>query len=107
MRPAGDHDRGYIVRTFLPAVFTCLALASVMGGWLIAAAAAPGAGPAKPPAPATAPLPAASQKPAAAPIDNDAPARHAKRTACLKEAKTKKLVGAHRTAYVKDCMGAS
>ena len=97
------------MRTFLPAVLTCLALASMIGGWLIAAAAAPGAAPAKPPAPATAPLPAAAQKPAAAPapIDNDAPARHTKRTACLKAAKTKKLVGAHRTAYVKECMGAS
>jgi hypothetical protein len=34
----------------------------------------------------------------------DAAEKHAKRTACLKEAKSKKLVGAQKTAYVKDCM---
>ncbi len=95
---------GYIMRAFLPAILACLALASVLSGWLIAAAA--GGNTDKTPAPASAPLTAA-QKPAAAasPIDNDAPARHARRTACLKDAKAKKLVGARRTAYVKDCMG--
>src|ERR1700679_2315619 len=36
--------------------------------------------------------------------DNDAAARHAKRTACLKEAKAKKLVGAQRAAFIKDCV---
>ena len=36
--------------------------------------------------------------------DNEAAARHAKRTACLKEAKAKKLVGAQRAAFVKDCV---
>ncbi|MGD0501147.1 MAG: PsiF family protein [Steroidobacteraceae bacterium] len=103
----GDHALGYIMRTFLPAVLACLALASVASGWLIAAAAAAGASPTKTPAPASAPSTAAP-KPAAAgsSIDNDAPARHARRTACLKDAKTKKLVGAQRTAYVKDCMAA-
>jgi hypothetical protein len=35
---------------------------------------------------------------------SDAAERHAKRTACLKEAKSKKLVGAQKTAYLKDCM---
>jgi hypothetical protein len=38
---------------------------------------------------------------------SDAPEKHAKRTACLKDAKSKKLVGAQRTAYVKDCMAAN
>jgi hypothetical protein len=38
---------------------------------------------------------------------SDAPEKHAKRTACLKEAKLKKLVGAQKTAYLKDCMAAS
>jgi hypothetical protein len=38
--------------------------------------------------------------------DNDAAAKHAKRTACLKEARTKKLVGAQKTAYIKDCTAA-
>jgi psiF repeat len=36
----------------------------------------------------------------------DAAARHAKRTACLKDAKTKKLVGAEKTAFVKSCTAA-
>jgi len=60
----------------------------------------------KVPAPASAPSNAAP-KPAAAgsATDGDAPARHARRTVCLKNAKAKKLVGAQRTSYVKDCMG--
>jgi hypothetical protein len=62
---------------------------------------APGASaPAKQPAPPATP-PAAP----AAIADNDAAARHAKRTACLKDAREKKLVGAQRTAYVKQCVG--
>jgi hypothetical protein len=36
---------------------------------------------------------------------NEAAAKHAKRTACLSQARTKKLVGAQRTAYVKGCIG--
>jgi len=102
----GDHALGYIMRTFLPAVLACLALASVASGWLIAAAAAAGASPTKTPAPASAPSTAPKPAAAGSSIDNDAPARHARRTACLKDAKTKKLVGAQRTAYVKDCMAA-
>jgi hypothetical protein len=35
---------------------------------------------------------------------SDAAEKHAKRTACLKDAKSKKLVGAQKTAYLKDCM---
>ncbi len=96
------------MRSLPSAVLICLALAYVVGGSLLAAAAS-GASPAR--LPASAP-PAAAQRPAALPaagtsIDNDAPARHARRTACLKDAKTKKLVGAQRSAYVKDCMAAS
>lgn len=34
--------------------------------------------------------------------DGDA-ARHAKRTACLKEAKARKLIGAHKAAFLKEC----
>jgi len=96
------------MRMFLPAVLTCLALASMIGGRLIAATA--GGSPAKIPAPAS-PPPTTAPRPTPAPaagssIDNDAPARHARRTACLKDAKSKKLVGAQRDAYVKDCVGA-
>jgi hypothetical protein len=38
---------------------------------------------------------------------SDAAEKHAKRTACLKDAKSKKLVGAQKTAYVKSCMAAN
>jgi hypothetical protein len=36
----------------------------------------------------------------------DAAAKHAKRTACLKQAKTKKLVGADKTSFLKSCITA-
>ena len=38
------------------------------------------------------------------PGSSDAAAKHARRTACLKEAKTRKLVGAEKNAYVKNCI---
>jgi hypothetical protein len=69
-----------------------------------AAAAAPPA--ATTPPPATVP-------PAAAPADaggasaDAAAALHTKRTACLKQAKVKKLVGAQKTAFIKDCVASS
>lgn len=95
------------MRAFLPAILASLALASVMGGRPVALAA--GISAAKSPAPAS-PASTATPRPAPAPaagssIDNDAPARHARRTACLKDAKSKKLVGAQRDAYVKNCVG--
>jgi hypothetical protein len=37
---------------------------------------------------------------------SDAAAKHVKRTACLKEAKTKKLIGAEKTAFLKSCIEA-
>jgi hypothetical protein len=43
---------------------------------------------------------------APAPVVNDAAAKHAKRTACLKEAKARKLVGAEKTAFLKNCIDA-
>ncbi len=36
----------------------------------------------------------------------DAAARHAKRTACLKEIKERKMVGAEKTAYLQSCIDA-
>jgi hypothetical protein len=62
-------------------------------------------------APPAAPKPAATPAPTSSAAANadafaaQAAARHAKRTECLKEAKTKKLVGANKDAYVKDCVG--
>jgi hypothetical protein len=37
---------------------------------------------------------------------SDAAARHARRTECLKEAKAKKLVGADKSSFIKDCVAA-
>ena len=62
-------------------------------------------------APPAAPKPAATPAPTSSAAANadafaaQADARHAKRTECLKEARTKKLVGANKDAYVKDCVG--
>jgi hypothetical protein len=60
------------------------------------------------PAPAAAPIPTPipTPAPAAAAPPGDAAAKHAKRTACLKDAKTKKLVGADKTSFLKNCIGA-
>lgn len=49
---------------------------------------------------------AAAAVPTAASVpDGDAAARHAKRTACLKDAKARKLIGARKTAFLKECVG--
>lgn len=54
-------------------------------------------------APASAP---AEGRNAATAAEGDAAAKHAKRSACLKSAKAKKLVGAQKTAFVKECVAA-
>jgi len=54
---------------------------------------------------ASAPATSAPATSAPAPEAGDA-AKHAKRTACLKEAKTKKLLGADKTAFLKNCIAA-
>jgi hypothetical protein len=58
--------------------------------------------------PATVAPPAAKTSAAqpAVPPSGDAAAKHAKRTGCLKDAKTKKLVGADKTAFLKNCIAA-
>jgi hypothetical protein len=66
---------------------------------LLTQAAAPGAAP----SPATAPVAAVAGP---APVAGDAAAKHVRRTACLKEAKTKKLIGAEKTAFLKSCIEA-
>jgi hypothetical protein len=45
--------------------------------------------------------------PAATAAADDAAAKHAKRTACLAQAKAQKLVGAEKTAYLKSCIDAT
>jgi hypothetical protein len=49
----------------------------------------------------TAPAPDAKTSDGAA---SDAAVRHAKRTACLKEAKARKLVGSDKNSYIKECL---
>jgi hypothetical protein len=79
------------MRSLIPSIVVgCLASCWAVG----LTAGAPAAPPKPPPAPSS---------PSAA--DNEAAAKHAKRTLCLKQAKSKKLVGAQRTEYIKDCMG--
>jgi hypothetical protein len=79
----------------VPAVALSIALTALAGSW----ASEP---------PATAPPPAATTAPAGSTsnADNEAAARHAKRTACINQARAKKLVGAQKTAYIKGCIGA-
>jgi hypothetical protein len=81
------------VRILPMAAAVCLSLLAVAGG-LAAAPHAPVAGALE------------AVAPAAASPASDAAAKHAKRTACLKNAKTKKLVGADKTSFLKACIAA-
>jgi hypothetical protein len=71
-----------------------------------------GDAPAAPPAPAAATVAtsatasATASTTSSAAASGDAAAKHAKRTACLKDAKTKKLVGAEKTSFLKSCIAA-
>ena len=85
------------MRVLIPAITVCLLL---LAGGSVTSTSTAQSQLAAPAAPAL--LPAA----ATGTPDNDAAARHAKRTACLKQARAKKLVGAQRTAYIKDCTAA-
>jgi hypothetical protein len=76
--------------------FSTVVAAVYLGLLPICNARADAPGPAAPQATQT--TPAAQSTPAP-----DAAARHAKRAACLKEAKAKKLVGAEKTSFVKTC----
>jgi hypothetical protein len=88
------------MRLFLPAIALSVCV-SPFGP----AAAGPSGDVAKTPAPKAVPAPAVP--PSAPPPDaSDAAARHAKRTACLKQAKAKKLVGAEKNSFIKDCVAA-
>jgi hypothetical protein len=88
-------------RTVAAAVCFCLPVAGVLAAPPVLRADVPGAaipGTAEPGAAAPAGAPAAT------PPQGDAAAKHAKRTACLKDAKAKKLVGAEKTAFLKNCI---
>jgi hypothetical protein len=82
------------------AAAVCLGLLAVVGG---IAAVPPGQSTDVPASPGAA---ANSAPPAPAPLSGDAAAKHAKRTACLKSAKAKKLVGAEKTSFLKTCIAA-
>ena len=56
--------------------------------------------------PASTTTPASTATSASTAAASDAAAKHAKRTACLKEAKARKLLSAEKTAFLKDCIGA-
>ena len=81
------------------AVALLIALSAIAGGLSWAASAPPVTVPPTPAA--TTPAPAGGTSSA----DNEAAARHAKRTACINQARAKKLVGAQKTAYLKSCIG--
>jgi hypothetical protein len=81
----------------VPAVALFIALSALAESWASEPPAAP-----PPPTAAAQPAPAAGTTNA----DNEAAARHAKRTACINQARAKKLVGAQKTAYIKGCIGA-
>ena len=48
---------------------------------------------------------AATHVPASSPAPSDAAAKHVHRTACLREARKKKLLGAEKSAFLKSCIG--
>jgi hypothetical protein len=124
--PAADGLRAITMRFSIVAAAVCLCLAPVAGGFAAAPPAPLADAPAVVPAtgvpatgvpatgvPATGVaatgVPAAAKpSPAAAPAPSsgDAAAKHAKRTACLKDAKSKKLVGADKTSFLKTCIAA-
>jgi len=89
----------------VPAVALLIALSALAGKWSWSASDPPATAPT---ATATAPASASTASTAStASVDNEAAARHAKRTACINQARAKKLVGAQKTAYIKGCIGAS
>jgi len=86
----------------VPAVALLIALSALAGKWSWSASDPPATAPT-----AAATAPASASTASTASVDNEAAARHAKRTACINQARAKKLVGAQKTAYIKGCIGAS
>lgn len=97
------------MRASLPAISVCLLLAVLPGRFDAALADTPSTTttPATntPAAPASHPAAPGTPNDGTGTSADDAAAKHAKRTACLKSAKEKKLVGAQKSAFVKDCVG--
>jgi hypothetical protein len=91
------------MRFLLPAVAFLLAL-SALAGWGRAPAASPSTAPPSSAAPGVAPAKPGSTVGGGSSAD-DAAAKHAKRTACINQARAKKLVGAQKTAFIQSCIG--
>jgi hypothetical protein len=87
------------MRALLPTATACLLLSPL---WADDTTPQSTAAPAAP----TAPAAAFAGTPVATAADNDAAAKHAKRTACRNNAKARKLVGDQKTVYIKDCVAA-
>lgn len=77
----------------------CLSISAVVAGFTSAPAS-------DAPASTVSAAPQASAGKPAASVSGDAAARHAKRTACLKDAKTRKLVAAEKASFLKNCIAA-
>ncbi len=88
------------MRVLLPAVASLLALAA-LAGWAEGAASTPASAPSGAAAPAT---PGGTNSGSSA--DNEAAAKHAKRTACINQARAKKLVGTQKSAFIRSCIAA-
>jgi hypothetical protein len=86
------------------AAVLCLSLWAMAEGFSDAPAAPPST--AAPAVAASATPSATASTAASAASSGDAAAKHAKRTACLKDAKTKKLVGPEKTSFLKSCIAA-
>jgi len=94
------------MRALVPTTAACLLLSALAGGFAGGLTAPPNEPPDRT-SPTTASVPStAASTTTGTPADNEAAAKHAKRTACLKTAKAKKLVGAQKTAFIKDCVAA-
>jgi hypothetical protein len=89
------------VNLYLPA--TAVSLYCLMP--LSANATPPATAPHPPAVPSRSPTPLPTTAMTSESFAAAAAARHAKRTACLKEAKSKKLVGTSKNDYVKECLG--
>jgi len=85
------------MRFAVPAIALCVGLLSLAGVPAVAQSA-------QQPVPTTA-APASPASPSTG-GSSDAAARHAKLTGCLKDAKAKKLLGADKKAFIKDCVAA-
>jgi len=85
------------MRSVLPAIAVLLLVfLSIAANLVMGSSGLPAVPPASVPA-----------SPASAPAaEGDAAAKHAKRTACIKTAKAKKLVGTQKNAFIKECMAA-